>query len=219
MEQGMGIIGLIGLQGSGKSATLQVLCFQLNKEYREKNSYERAFLLHWTPNAIKLSEEVRKLYKVAVIDEGTNIAFSKKRQQSYGDYYNEDKEVEAAELILGRAKCKEIKRQSVIEYLSRMQCLFIDLPDYSKKHKGDMTRDLRNIETLWKTFQSGNYGSCPILVLGIQKEMFEGFGHFFFGKMDIVEIEPLKPNELVNAYRQKWQTFDVITEYALLYIA
>jgi hypothetical protein len=80
-----------------------------------------------------------------------------------------------------------------------------------------MMKDLRAIETLWKTLQSERYKTQQAMVLGIQEEMFGGY--FFFGKMDIVEIEPLKPSEMIDAYayRQKWETFAFITEEALCY--
>jgi hypothetical protein len=31
-------------------------------------------------------------------------------------------------------------------------------------------------------------------------------GHFFFGKMEKVELEPLKPEQMVEAYRKRFKT-------------
>jgi len=46
----------------------------------------------------------------------------------------------------------------------------------------------------------GRPGPIP----AIQKEMFRG--HFFFGKMEKVELEPLKPEQMVEAYRKRFKT-------------
>jgi hypothetical protein len=43
-------------------------------------------------------------------------------------------------------------------------------------------------------------------------------GHFFFGKMDIVELCRLKPTELLNAYKSKWKSVEPFTEDALVLI-
>jgi len=44
----------------------------------------------------------------------------------------------------------------------------------------------------------------PGPILAIQKEMFRD--HFFFGKMEKVELEPLKPEQMVEAYRKRFKT-------------
>jgi hypothetical protein len=40
---------------------------------------------------------------------------------------------------------------SHIAFLSRFSIIFIDLPDYNKKNRDTMSRDLREIESIWKT--------------------------------------------------------------------
>jgi hypothetical protein len=44
----------------------------------------------------------------------------------------------------------------------------------------------------------------PGPILAIQKEMF--YDHFFFDKMEKVELEPLKPEQMVEAYRKRFKT-------------
>jgi len=44
-------------------------------------------------------------------------------------------------------------------------------------------------------------------------------GHFFFGKMEKVELEPLKPEQMVEAYRKRFETIKPFTEDALLALA
>jgi len=48
----------------------------------------------------------------------------------------------------------------------------------------------------------------------VQKEMFRD--RFFYGKMDVVEIEPLTPEELLEAYKKRFQGVHPFTEEALL---
>jgi DNA-binding transcriptional regulator YhcF (GntR family) len=44
-------------------------------------------------------------------------------------------------------------------------------------------------------------------------------GHFFLGKLITVELSPMKPNEMVDAYKSKWGTVEPFTEEALLLTA
>ena len=53
-----GLIGLVGLQGSGKSATLQFLCLKLNEEKEGQ-----AYTLHWTPDALKVMEKETEVWR------------------------------------------------------------------------------------------------------------------------------------------------------------
>lgn len=253
------IIGVVGLQGSGKSATLQYLCSEKNKEleliemkmYDFKEVFEPALYLRWTPEAQKSLENVEAIemfygafceksaeeklsseydYKTAnnaLVEESLNeledddpdskrlkSSIQKKWQTTVKLTVDDFQRVSTYERIIGAAECKELMKQAVVRYLSLLRYLFIDLPDYSKRNKNNLIKDLRDIESLWKTFLAK--GNCPTIILGIQKELFGG--HFFFGKLDITELTPLKPNELVATYKRKWQDFDVFTEDALLYL-
>jgi len=58
----------------------------------------------------------------------------------------------------------------------------------------------------------------PGPILAIQKEMFRD--HFFFDKMEKVELEPLKPEQMVEAYRKRFKkAIEPFTEDALLTLA
>jgi DNA-binding MarR family transcriptional regulator len=54
-------------------------------------------------------------------------------------------------------------------------------------------------------------------VVAIQKEMFRD--HFFFDKMEKVELQPLRPMQMVEAYRKRFNSVDPFTEDALLSLA
>ena len=57
----------------------------------------------------------------------------------------------------------------------------------------------------------------PNFVIAVQKEMFRD--HFFFDKMEKVELEPLRPEQMVEVYRKRFKTIKPFTEDALLTLA
>jgi len=57
----------------------------------------------------------------------------------------------------------------------------------------------------------------PGPILAIQKEMFHD--HFFFDKMEKVELEPLKPEQMAEAYRRRFKALAPFTEDALFTLA
>ena len=170
-----GLIGVVGLQGVGKTALLKNLA----------NDLTNALFFRWKQDwQIELEDMKQKRHGVKI-----------KRQL---DTFPED---------------------SIAGYLLNFLYLFIDFPDYSKKSRANMNKDLRDVENLWKTMQERKerIPHSQVMVLGIQKEMFGG--HFFFGKMDIVELSPLKPEEMLEAYKKKWQDTEPFTPEALLLVA
>jgi hypothetical protein len=224
---GQTLIGIIGLQGTGKTRTLEFLQHKFDTEKTP------ALLIHWTPDALeqlKHLSDIHQTYKDTVFNRAYDKAeaYAKAFKPLLGKVPDHtvlgaldrgSMPLDKAELMLGKSECEKAKTEAVYEYLSRVRYLFIDLPDYTKKRAGNMGRDIGAVHTLWITLASDRYETYQILVLGVQKEMYEKYRHFFFGKMDIVELEPFKPEELVSAYKQKWETFDIFTEDALLHVA
>jgi len=60
-------------------------------------------------------------------------------------------------------------------------------------------------------------GAKTNLVLFMQEETFHG--HFFFGKMDVVKIKPFTAQQLLSAYKKKFNDTYPFTEDALLHLA
>ena len=118
--------------------------------------------------------------------------------------------------MLGKAAIKRIKDEVFMDYFHEMDYVFIDLPDYSKERIGNMLKDLKAVEDFWDTVLKTKEGAT-LFVIAIQKELFKG--HFFFGKMDIYEIEPLTTEELLSAYSEQFKTYEPFTEEALEQIA
>jgi hypothetical protein len=83
-----------------------------------------------------------------------------------------------------------------------------------------MTKDLDEIYWLWNfvsqpaTFEDE---TKPTIIVAIQKEMLRD--HFFFDKMEKVELQPLKPEQMVEAYKKRFKTVDPFREDALLTLA
>lgn len=96
---------------------------------------------------------------------------------------------------------------------SEPKTLFIDMGDYSKSGRGSMNRHLTQIRTLWLETRRYNL----TIIVSIQKEMYHS--HFLFGKIDAIELEPLKPVQLVEAYKRFWKTSEPFTDNALLLLA
>lgn len=90
--------------------------------------------------------------------------------------------------------------------------LLIDLPDYSYNNKRKMTKDLDAIQSLWE-----REGHTKSIIVTLQKELAQG--HYFTGKGTHITLEPLKPEEIINTYRQMYQIFNPFTPEALKLLA
>lgn len=172
-----GLIGVVGLQGIGKSALLRVLANDLGKD---------AFFYRWTPEWEQDLEDWK--------DNKWSVS------------------VQGRSDIVPATPLEFLPDADITGFLARFKCVFIDLPDYSKKSGSQMDKDLRNIADLWVK-------SNTLFVIGIQKEMFETRRHFFMGKMNIIELKPLNPHEMVEAFKKKWTTVEPFTDEALTLVA
>jgi hypothetical protein len=170
-----GLIGVVGLQGIGKSVLLRVLANYLGKE---------GFFYRWTPEWEKDLDWANEHWSASI----PQVPYAPATPLDF------------------------LPDADTPAFLSRFKCVFIDLPDYSKKSGSQMDKDLQNIADLWVK-------SNTLFVIGIQKEMFETCRHFFMGKMSIIELKPLKPDEMVSAFKKKWKTVEPFTEEALTLIA
>jgi hypothetical protein len=143
--------------------------------------------------------------------------------QAHGlGYFDEVEEFLPARML------KRNKQKAFEAMLANVHTVIIDLPDYSKTDKRLMVRDLNEVQKFWNWLCCGSLkDGVPNFVVVIQKEMLRD--HFLFGKMDVVEIKPFTPNELVDAYAKIWEkeftraSIDLSTwpfeERALLHLA
>jgi len=94
--------------------------------------------------------------------------------------------------------------------------ILIHTPDYSKTHRRAMPTDLGEIYSLWNNITTAS-ATKPNIVVAVQKEMFGG--HFFFDKMHKIELEPLEPTRMVEAFVKRFKGAGPFTEDALLTLA
>jgi hypothetical protein len=119
--------------------------------------------------------------------------------QEHGLGYLDD-----VEMLLPARALKRTKQKAVEAMLGNVHTVIIDLPDYSKTDKRLMVKDLNEVQKFWNWLCYGPLkGGVPNFVVVIQKEMLRD--HFLFGKMDVIEIKPFTPNELVDAYAKIWE--------------
>jgi hypothetical protein len=135
------------------------------------------------------------------------------------DFYASDAAFDEAHRLeqeLEKATVKRLREAAWMETLQTRSILLIDTPDYSKSDRRLMAKDLEEIYWLWNTLASSS-SIQPNIVLAIQKEMFRD--HFFFDKMRVIELRPLRPEQMIEAYMRRFKSVDPFTEEALSTVA
>lgn len=188
-----GLIAVIGLQGVGKSRAFHALRSALLGEPEFGDFDER---------------QMRRL-----------IAF---KWPSNGDWRDaiiaQNPFYESQILRTPKSRLKEIKSRIITEALqAELNAILIDMPDYGKKDRRLITRDLSGIQELWAALLKANDGMGQPMVLFFQKELFSG--HFFLGKLQCVELKPFTAEELVAAYKLTFPDTHPFEEAALLEVA
>jgi len=233
-----GIIGLVGLQGVGKSsALLAILTGRMllqDKEYREAHESGEApdlgrdvihFKWRRQPQLLtsllngthELSGNFSRLYKSKLVE------LTKPNLQFWNPSVIDNPETlnpEWAERQIGRKNVEILRQTAWLEMLRSKETILIDAPDYSKTDRRLMAKDVDELYWLWNTlsqWETSDRKRKPNIVVAIQKEMFRD--HFFFDKMEKVELEPLKPEQMVEAYRKRFKTIEPFTEDALITLA
>lgn len=213
------MIGIVGPQGVGKSSALLVLESTLKvgfesrdvilfKWQRERDLFES--LLEGNHEA---SPEFLQKYQEALVDTYGGVLWEP------CDMYVESPgmiPVRTIEMEFSKNACEILRRRTWLNILLRKKVILIDTPDYSKTDKRAMAKDLNDIYWLWNTLTRKSRNR-PHLVLAVQKEMFRG--HFFFDKMTKIELRPLGPNEMLEAYRRRFGMTEPFTQEALLTLA
>jgi DNA-binding transcriptional ArsR family regulator len=235
------LIGLVGRQGVGKSAALQAIYVHLMEKAQEdeepkpskrdsKDSPEvdlykgdAAVLFKWRRDdqlfkslidgTHELSADFKLKYHRIVWDE---VRFNEgevgaRKYKQLGRL-----NLNWAEASLGSSGVWELRREAWLRTLVHSKFILIDMPDYSKTDRRLLAKDLESVYWLWNMIALNNYEAN--VVIAIQKEMFHG--HFFFDKMDRIELEPLEPQQMLEAYTKRFfGCIEPFTEDALLTLA
>jgi len=237
LDEWGGLIGLLGSLGVGKTSALQALYW--GKAFGMKNSRDERVFFKWREEgelfdsflqgehelSLEFIEEYsRHLFgaleslpkrKKLLLDSSKYTEFVKfmNRCSQPGDH-RPYPDIRWAESQVGRSYAKELRRHAWFDVLEMKRVILIDTPDYSKTDKRRMDRDLTDISRFWNHLANR---SGPSIVVAIQKEMFHD--HFFLGKMRKVELVPLSADQMLRAYRLRFDTLEPFAEEALLTLA
>jgi len=219
------LIALTGLQGTGKTSALNYLSRTLTKK-GVKN-----VKVKWTENwretlfksdeklAGKLEQNIEaEIYELLCAYAYAGKVFPILGRKPTLDHMNiqvarelYEKSGLHSELILGKGKTKQIEDATLKEFLTDCSVIFIDLPDYTKTNRRFMDKHLSEVQALWESVVRTGKN----IVVSIQKELFSG--HFFFGKMDVKELKPLKAEEFLQVFKMQFSDYNnVMTDDAII---
>jgi len=198
------LIGLVGFQGVGKSSALLALSAGLRERKTEESQGLQTISFKWR----RSSDLFRSLMEY---DHEASVEF-----RSEYEHKLKGLSIDRAERV-GGAKIVRLRKYIWHDLLRSKHTIFIDMPDYSKTDRRLMAKDLEEIYWLWNSLRLTDATPGPNLVLAIQKEMFSG--HFFFDKMSMIELKPLQPNQMVEAYVKQFKATKPFTNDALLTVA
>ena len=119
--------------------------------------------------------------------------------------------------LIPKRQLRELRREALYDAMGEKELIMIDLPDYPKHDRRLIARDLDDVQGLWNRLMTA--GSNASFVVFLQKETFNRADHYFYGKMQLIDLAPLSPYELLEAYKRKWGGYEPFTEDALQYIA
>jgi hypothetical protein len=166
----------------------------------------------------ELSQGFRHEYSKRLIDridKKRNLPFFAQSRFDKIKEHPEAFDLNWAEQIVWRRFARELLQAVWLEMLLKRKLILIDTPDYSKTDRRLITRDLEDIYWLWNTLTS--HSKAPNIVLAIQKEMYRD--NFFFDKMQRIELEPLQPKQMLEAYVRRFKSVEPFTENAILTLA
>jgi hypothetical protein len=241
------LIGVVGVQGSGKTAAMYAVANEILGEdgfdsdnvigvkVAETGSLEDSFkaalgdtwqgsvdsaILEWVEFQIATDHGFsHKAVRIASRT-GDQEMMSQIRRLLHGG--EEVKHLCSGLLnMVPRRGIREEEAATFEAIIENQRLILIDMPDYPKHDRRLIARDLDDIQGLWnRLMASPDSGNCQAtLVVFIQKETFNHADHFLYGKMDLISLMPLNVSQLLEAYKQKWGTYEPFNDDALQYIA
>jgi len=235
-----GVIGLIGLQGVGKSNALIAIETALVEErervkrdtgelpkdtfdyrvLRFKWQRQQQLLASFLNGMHPLSGAFRRKYAEILLaklklEDSQYFSFFGP-QLSEVEKHPETLNLKFVEKPLGQRTMRSLLQVAWLSLLREQENILIDTPDYSRTDRRSMVKDLDEIHSLWDTLSSISSKS-PNFVIAIQKELSKG--HFFFGRMEMIELVPLRPMQMRSAYVKQFKTTWPFTRDALLALA
>jgi len=210
------LIAVSGLQGSGKTRIL----LELQKDF------PKSIYCKWSRNWLKEAltwDSTRMIYTKYVQGEGEGIydeLSAKEKNKLINKYAVRSMEFEdfpffAMEKIVGKSQCNEFKREAAMQVFEGSDLILLDMPDYNKYTPSLMNLDFDELQRFWGSLT----GSKAKFVIAFQKELIMRNPHFFIGKLDLMDLEPLSTQELIEAYNICTGDTELFSQEALTLLA
>jgi hypothetical protein len=236
MEQADRGRGKDGEMGPGSRQKYRIVLFKWRREselfrslMNRSHEASESFLSVYLPELLKQSSisipsaasRGNLLHRLSVLEHEAKSLTSCLAAQRDPEFYASGaayEETNRLERKFDKSTLKKLRETAWLRMLRQNEVILIDTPDYSKTDRRLMAKDLEGVYWLWNTLALSTTSAIqPNIVLAIQKEMFRD--HFFFDKMEKVELEPLRPAQMVEAYRKRFNSVNPFTEDALLSLA
>jgi len=216
-------ICLVGLQGVGKSSALQFILDVARYIDGMRRKAKQPILFKWRRRAELLENLANDTHEAS---SGFGSSYTTKLKDIIMRRHPELDQVsfsevsgypsiDSVERTMRRADARNLRWTVWLEMLRDTGTILIDTPDYSKTDTRSMAKDLDEMYWLWNYLVSSE--ARPNIVIAIQKELFQR--HFFFDKMEKIELEPLKPEQMIEAYKRRFKATHPFADDALLKLA
>jgi hypothetical protein len=216
------LLAITGLQGTGKTIGLKMLASAMEE------AGHAIVCFKWTKDWLEQlmeNEELRKIYREECLENAFYQATNRKKSllqvaaSMTQDLRSSKTPSDVMEKIVGKTKCRELKKEALLSFFICRRFIFIDMPDYSKSDSRFMSVDFDELQALWNSIIENSYAdSEATIIVTMQKELSKG-KHFFLGKFDLTELPFLEPQELIETYRKKFESIEPFAEETLDLIA
>jgi len=236
------LIGVVGVQGVGKTATMRAIQAELVRrgfdhdrviatKVPESGGLTAALKTAFNPPDADYSR-LEDLLGQVMADRLFHDSILQQRVRSRANHAGDTELAEEVEKInatydetdvmklrtlIPQRIVRELEAEALGRLLESQKVIMIDMPDYPKHDRRLIARDLDDLQSLWNRLMANDKDVS--LVVFIQKETFNHADHFFYGKMEIVDLSPLTTAQLMEAYTRRWRGCTPFTEEALQHIA
>jgi dephospho-CoA kinase len=233
------LIGVVGVQGVGKTATMRMIwrtlvkgCFDYDHviavKVPESGGLTTALKTALNPpdsDYSRLEDMLGHLMAERLFHDSILQRRVRSRDRELAEKVEntsatfDDLDVLKLRTLIPQRVVRELEMEALRRLLEYQKVIMIDMPDYPRHDRRLIARDLDDIAGLWNRLMVSAQAKETSLIVFIQKETFSAADHFFYGKCDIIPLMPLTLKQLLDAYIIKWRSYAPFTEEALQYIA
>lgn len=209
------LIGVLGVQGAGKSAAMRAIEHRLSNEQDFYASIVAVKVRESGALMDTLKDTIADAYHAEINRRIEGVIVGMKLHGEFEEPLIPT--FSALRDMLPKRDLREIEQEALLPAISKHRVILIDMPDYPKPDKRLIARDIDDLQGLWNRLMAST--SDLGFVVFMQRETFNHADHFFYGKMDIVHLKPLTVDQLLQAYARKWGGYEPFMEEALRHIA